>query len=85
MIIGELRLEDQNQPKDKDKTELLLHHNNNKERLQQAKGSNMGVENKTAITVSRQAWLTLAILSSTLLTVFFSETMLLPEIGRAHV
>jgi MFS family permease len=30
--------------------------------------------------VSRHAWLTLAILSSTLLTVFFSETMLLPAI-----
>jgi MFS family permease len=82
VIIGELKLEDQNQRKDKDKNELLLRHNNNnnKERLQQAKGSNMGVENKTAITVSRQAWLTLAILSSTLLTVFFSETMLLPAI-----
>ena len=40
----------------------------------------MGVEDKTAVTVSRQAWLTLAILSSTLLTVFFSETMLLPAI-----
>jgi MFS family permease len=80
VTIGELKLEEQNQRKDKDKNELLLHHNNNKERLQQAKGSNMGVENKTAITVSRQAWLTLAILSSTLLTVFFSETMLLPAI-----
>jgi MFS family permease len=34
---------------------------------------------KTA-TVSRHAWFTLAILSSTLLTVFFSETMLLPAI-----
>jgi MFS family permease len=74
-------LEDQNQRKHKDKNEILLSHNdNNKERLQQAKGSNMGVENKTAITVSRHAWLTLAILSSTLLTVFFSETMLLPAI-----
>ncbi|HEX5905233.1 MAG TPA: MFS transporter, partial [Candidatus Nitrosocosmicus sp.] len=31
-------------------------------------------------TVSRHAWVTLAILSSTLLTVFFSETMLLPAI-----
>ena len=30
--------------------------------------------------VSRHAWLTLAILSSHLLTVFFSETMLLPAI-----
>jgi MFS family permease len=36
-------------------------------------GSNAG-------THSRRAWLTLAILSSTLLTVFFSETMLLPAI-----
>jgi MFS family permease len=36
--------------------------------------------NQKAITVSRHAWLTLAILSSTLLTVFFSETMLLPAI-----
>ncbi len=36
--------------------------------------------NQKAITVSRNAWLTLAILSSTLLTVFFSETMLLPAI-----
>jgi MFS family permease len=51
-----------------------------KETLQQAKGSRIEVENKTAITVSRRAWLTLAILSSTLLTVFFSETMLLPAI-----
>ena len=33
-----------------------------------------------AITVSHHAWFTLAILSSTLLTVFFSETMLLPAI-----
>ena len=32
------------------------------------------------VTVSRHAWLTLGILSSTLLTVFFSETMLLPAI-----
>jgi MFS family permease len=32
------------------------------------------------VTVSRHAWLTLAILSSTLLVVFFSETMLLPAI-----
>ena len=36
--------------------------------------------NQKAIIVSRRAWLTLAILSSTLLTVFFSETMLLPAI-----
>jgi MFS family permease len=33
-----------------------------------------------AITVSGHAWFTLAILSSTLLTVFFSETMLLPAL-----
>jgi MFS family permease len=33
-----------------------------------------------AVTVSRRAWFTLAILSGTLLTVFFSETMLLPAI-----
>lgn len=33
-----------------------------------------------AITISRRAWFTLALLSSTLLTVFFSETMLLPAI-----
>jgi MFS family permease len=32
------------------------------------------------VTISHQAWLTLAILSSTLLVVFFSETMLLPAI-----
>ena len=32
------------------------------------------------LTASRHAWLTLGILSSTLLTVFFSETMLLPAI-----
>jgi MFS family permease len=35
---------------------------------------------EAVVTVSRNAWLTLAILSSTLLTVFFSETMLLPAI-----
>ncbi len=40
----------------------------------------MEVQDKAAVTVSRQAWFTLAILSSTLLTVFFSETMLLPAI-----
>jgi MFS family permease len=33
-----------------------------------------------SVTVSRHAWFTLALLSSTLLTVFFSETMLLPAI-----
>ena len=32
------------------------------------------------VTISRHAWFTLAILSSTLLVVFFSETMLLPAI-----
>jgi len=37
-------------------------------------------EDKIAAAVSRHAWLTLAILSSTLLTVFFSETMLLPAL-----
>jgi MFS family permease len=37
-------------------------------------------DNKTATTVSRSAWFTLAILSSTLLAVMFSETMLLPAI-----
>jgi MFS family permease len=39
-----------------------------------------GNSKKEAVTVSRHAWFTLAILSSTLLTVFFSETMLLPAI-----
>ena len=78
MIIGELKLEDQNQRKQENRNEALLRHN--KEILQQAKGSRIEVENKTAITVSRHAWLTLAILSGTLLTVFFSETMLLPAI-----
>ena len=37
-------------------------------------------DNKTPATVGRSAWLTLAILSSTLLAVMFSETMLLPAI-----
>jgi MFS family permease len=37
-------------------------------------------DSKKVVTVSRRAWFTLAILSSTLLTVFFSETMLLPAI-----
>jgi MFS family permease len=40
---------------------------------------NGGEQNKE-VTISRQAWFTLAILSSTLLVVFFSETMLLPAI-----
>src|ERR671919_2640426 len=35
---------------------------------------------KEAVTIGRRAWFTLAILSSTLLTVFFSETMLLPAL-----
>jgi MFS family permease len=39
----------------------------------------MTVEKEVTVS-SRHAWLTLAILSSTLLTVFFSETMLLPAI-----
>jgi MFS family permease len=43
-------------------------------------GYSSGSSNKSVVTVSRHAWLTLAILSSTLLTVFFSETMLLPAI-----
>jgi MFS family permease len=34
----------------------------------------------TSVTISRHAWITLVILSSTLLVVFFSETMLLPAI-----
>jgi MFS family permease len=71
-------MEDHNQRKqEKNEKELLLRHNEN---LQQAKGDRMEVEDKIAVTVSRHAWLTLAILSSTLLTVFFSETMLLPAI-----
>jgi MFS family permease len=37
-------------------------------------------DTESPITVGRRAWFTLAILSSTLLTVFFSETMLLPAI-----
>ena len=37
-------------------------------------------ERNNAVTVTRNAWFTLAILSSTLLVVFFSETMLLPAI-----
>lgn len=37
-------------------------------------------DSKKEVIVSRRAWFTLAILSSTLLTVFFSETMLLPAI-----
>jgi MFS family permease len=37
-------------------------------------------DKEKAVTVSRSAWFTLGILSSTLLVVFFSETMLLPAI-----
>jgi len=37
-------------------------------------------EDSRSITVTREAWFTLGILSSTLLVVFFSETMLLPAI-----
>lgn len=40
----------------------------------------MESEDSRKVTVSRSAWLTLGILSSTLLVVFFSETMLLPAI-----
>lgn len=40
---------------------------------------NAGEQNKE-VTISRQAWFTLGLLSSTLLVVFFSETMLLPAI-----
>ncbi len=45
------------------------------------KGNIRGMEDsKEGIIVSHRAWFTLAILSCTLLTVFFSETMLLPAI-----
>jgi MFS family permease len=37
-------------------------------------------ESNKPVSINRQAWLTLVILSSTLLVVFFSETMLLPAI-----
>src|SRR5919112_3586464 len=73
-------MEDQEQRKQENKNKEILLRHDNKESLQQAKESNTEVENKTAITVSRNAWLTLAILSGTLLTVFFSETMLLPAL-----
>ena len=73
-------MEDQEQRKQESKNKEILLRHDNKESLRQAKESNTEVENKTAITVSRNAWLTLAILSSTLLTVFFSETMLLPAL-----
>ena len=38
------------------------------------------MDSLTSVTVNRHAWFTLGILSSTLLVVFFSETMLLPAI-----
>jgi MFS family permease len=44
------------------------------------KAGSAGVGSEKTITISRRAWVTLALLSSTLLTVFFSETMLLPAI-----
>ena len=78
MIIGELTVENQNQRKqEKNKNEQLLRHNGSQ---QQEKGDSIELKDKVSVTVSRHAWLTLAILSSTLLTVFFSETMLLPAI-----
>ena len=40
----------------------------------------MASDNSNSVLVTRRAWFILAILSSTLLTVFFSETMLLPAI-----
>src|SRR5918999_1741026 len=70
-------MEDQNQLKQENKNDPLLRHSKS---LQQSKGEGMKGEDKIAVTVSRNIWLTLAILSSTLLTVFFSETMLLPAI-----
>ncbi len=78
MIIGELTVENQNQRKqEKNKNEQLLRHN---ESQKQEKRDSIELKDKVSVTVSRHAWLTLAILSSTLLTVFFSETMLLPAI-----
>ncbi|MGB7632885.1 MAG: MFS transporter, partial [Nitrososphaeraceae archaeon] len=44
------------------------------------KEGSAGAGSGKTITISRRAWITLALLSSTLLTVFFSETMLLPAI-----
>jgi MFS family permease len=70
-------MENRNHRKQENKNDPLLHQ---KENPQQEKGNSMEVQDKVAVTVSRNAWLTLAILSSTLLTVFFSETMLLPAI-----
>ena len=78
MVIGDfLGMEDQNQLKQENKNDPLLRHSKS---LQQSKGEGMKGEDKIAVTVSRNAWLTLAILSSTILTVFFSETMLLPAL-----
>jgi hypothetical protein len=54
--------------------------NNECSRLSEKADTTETNENPTAGAVSRHAWLTLTILSSTLLTVFFSETMLLPAI-----
>jgi MFS family permease len=54
--------------------------NNECSRLSEKADNMQPNENAAASAVSRHAWLTLAILSSTLLTVFFSETMLLPAI-----
>jgi MFS family permease len=48
--------------------------------LTQNRDSPKGGETENTIAISRRAWFTLALLSSTLLTVFFSETMLLPAI-----
>ena len=70
-------MEDQDQRKRENKNEVLLRRNKS---MQQGKRDSMEVKDEIAVTVSRHAWLTLAILSSTLLTVFFSETMLLPAI-----
>ena len=78
MVIGDfLGMEDQNQLKQENKNDPLLRHSKS---LQQSKGEGMKGEDKIAVTVSRNIWLTLAILSSTILTVFFSETMLLPAL-----
>jgi len=44
------------------------------------KGDTLSSNNSNSVMVTRRAWFILAILSSTLLTVFFSETMLLPAI-----
>ena len=78
MVIGDfLGMEDQNQLNQENKNDPLLRHSKS---LQQSKGEGMKGEDKIAVSVSRNAWFTLAILSSTILTVFFSETMLLPAL-----